>query len=238
MPSPQSEMIAIAVKQGVKELKFNFPENWGDLSFRQLHEIVKLKESETANNYELVRVILGLDKASFETLPIDFFLSLERVLLDWVSKEVDLQNKELPNVFWFRDKATLLPTNIGELSIAQYKDAQQIFTDLQELAKKQDREILESEMLGLYPLLLATYLQPILEGKEYNYKEADLLIADIWECAGLEVLAFANFFFHKVAHLRSGTKKGAQKFLIQESKYKLVMKVLRRVGALFLLLKN
>ena len=226
-------MIAIKVKQGDNELSFSFPENWAELTYKQFFEIIKLRENAKTNNFELIRIILGLEKEKFDTLPMDFFVALERVLLEWISQEVDFQKKELPEVFWLKDKPVVLPSNIGGLSIAQYKDSQELFLDIQSKAEKEGRELKESEMLELYPILLATYIQPILDSSEYSYKKADLLVADIWNCSGLDVLTFANFFFHKVNQLKSGTKGDVQKYLTPQSKYRQGMNLWQRAAALF-----
>lgn len=218
-------MIVITLKE--LNAKFNFPEAWEELTFTQLLEIIKLKESENMTNFELVRVLLGLDNKTFGELPHDLFVAFETVLLKWLATEVDFQSAVCPSSFRFNGTAYELPADIGKSTIAQYKDAQELFTPLQKEGVK------DSEVLALYPLLIATYLQPIVTNSGYDYTKAESLATGVWKCSGLDILNFGNFFLLKLNASRVGMSETAQKMLTPLSKSKLGTKIWRKLAALF-----
>jgi hypothetical protein len=124
-------MVQLTIKEGKEDLSFQFPEDWVELTFAQLLEIIKLREQNKANGFELVRVILNMNETDFGRLPHDVYLSLERVLLQWIKKEVDFSGAVYPSSFRFKGEAYTLPNDIGKQTIAQYKDAQNLFEPLQ-----------------------------------------------------------------------------------------------------------
>jgi len=204
---------------------FEFPENWGEISWANL---IKLINGELGN-FEVIQNILGLPQQTFESLPADLYNAFEKALLQLGDINVSLN--EPPVAFLFRGNVYNMSDDIGALPIGQYKDALHKIQKLGAEAKN-------IEIINLFPEIFSIYLQPKVTGKGYDSTEAKKLVKDVFECSGLDVLAFGNFFLQKATLLKNGSQKTLLTTNIQKNKKGLGMILLQKVLALFTPLKR
>lgn len=184
-------MLKVTLEKGVE---FSFPVAWEELTYRQMYDLLTLEES---SNYEAVRLILGMDFEKFYSLEKAIYDSLERALFLWVNNPIDYSAADVPAIFMFHGVGYSLPTEIGRQSIAQYKDVQSQISEL-------GAEATHLKIMALFPVIVATYLQPLID-EQYAYSKSQKLVDDVWNCNGVHVLQFGNFFLSSLKTLSLST---------------------------------
>lgn len=189
------------VKINYKENSFEVPESWEELSFFQLENILRTSEKD---DFEVVRLVLGMEKEAFYKLPKDLYFAL-RDSLAWANEKIDLTESE-SGVILFEGELYELPKDLGNESIAQYKDAQIGINAIGENATMLD-------VMRFYCKIVATYLQPLINKEGYDYTKAQKLASEIDKSPnnGLQILAFGNFFLRNLLNSKNGTPKIRQK---------------------------
>lgn len=172
----------------------SLPEGWQEVTFEKLYKFMGLKD---ANDFDVLSIMANIESVAFEKIRLADALTMQNAILVWINEPVDFTQSFAPNL-WFREKFYQMPDDIGSLPIGIYKDLQSEITAL-------GNEPTNLQVIALYPLIVASYLQYILDG-EYDYKKAEILAVEIKQkCAGLEVLAFGNFFLNNLALLKNGS---------------------------------
>lgn len=188
------------LKVKIQGADFNFPTCWEDLTYKQLYSIICLEDT---NNYETVRTLLGFNELDFYALQKSVYDALEASLLTWAVDNIDFGQNAPPEIFVYKEKGYALPNEIGRESIAQYKDLQSEISAL-------GTEATHLKIMALYPNIVATYLQPIIDG-QYGYSKTKKVADEVWNCRGIDVLAYGNFFLSNLKLLNPTTKPTLQK---------------------------
>jgi len=165
--------------------KVVIPTEANELTFEQYRKVLDAKD-----NFTLLEILTGVPKKAWRNCKdIDGFNEVVysiRKLFDLPeerSKHLHLKGK----AYWIPDDF-----DVGDCTLGQYEDVK---PELMKLFKEKDGEIqqpTEKDIVGIAPLLVATYIQGLED--EYDYKKARKLIPEIEKVSAWEVLTLANFF--------------------------------------------
>lgn len=109
-------------------------------------------------------------------------------------------NDTNPNLIWeYKGETYHLPKDINYSSIGQYEDMKAIIGGL--IDGKDPVELAEK-----YPVIVATYLQPLIQG-EYDHRKAEELSKELMEYPCEDISNTANFFLSKFFLLSNVTPR-------------------------------
>jgi hypothetical protein len=183
------------LKIKIGDIEFDLPEGWHEVTFAKLYKFMQL---ESVSNFAVLEVMSGLSLEVLNKMRTGDLLPLEASLLTWINEPIDFTISYAPTLF-FRGNLYQTPNDIGAMPVGIYKDLQAEISAL-------GNEPTNLKVIGLYPLIVASYLQPMLNGGEYDYKEAEKLVNEIAEnCEGILTIAFGNFFLANLAYLKNGS---------------------------------
>lgn len=183
------------LKVKIGDIEFDVPQDWHEVKFSNLYKFMQL---ENLRSFQILQAICGLSDDVINKMRIADLLPLEASLHEWINEAIDFSTSYAPILF-FRNKQYQLPEDIGAMPIGIYKDLQSEISAL-------GPEPTNLKVMALYPIIVASYLQPMLNGGEYDYLEAEKLKTEIAEnCEGVGVIAFGNFFLAKLIYLKSGS---------------------------------
>lgn len=174
---------------GHEEHSFSIPQGWNEVSFKQLIDIAKAK-----NDVERFSALTGL---SPELLQIDELVDF----YVWIDHNTSWRNEPFPandtnpNLTWiYKEDYYTLPKDLNFASIGQYEDMKHTVGEL--IDGKEPIELMEK-----YPLVVAIYLQKLIDG-EYDYNKAVELSEELLEYPCEDISNTANFFLSKFLRLR------------------------------------
>jgi hypothetical protein len=150
-----------------------YSECWHNLSVKQYQEFLRWepeKPIEDRNYFELFSILAGKKYASFK----DTYENQQTLwnIVNWII-ETPLPGNELPKVLQIEGRETIdVPREIKYLSIGQNICARQVIDKALVFKNKQTGEFLDADC---YSMVVAIYLQPLLEKAEFDLKKAKAL---------------------------------------------------------------
>lgn len=176
---------------GQDTLKVRIPENWDDVSFKEIQLLTNEKDE-----LKRLTILTGIPFNLWDKYPdlADFYVWVSDKLL-WANS-FDEEDSNL-EVFILEDEIFNFPKDVGVLSIGLYKDIQS------EAHKNKDN------ILSIYPLICASYYQIMKDG-EYDYSKAEKYVGMFEDQPCKKVYNSGGFFLSKVKGLKSGMKTGAR----------------------------
>lgn len=193
--------------------QYSFPESWEEATLDQLLKI----NAGPSTVLEIISIFTGEPQEELsKSKDFKAFEEIEQVL-SYLSTPIQFKFSEKPSKFVFKGEEVTLPSDIGELSIAQYQDLKFVCF---EFYKEEGEEIDVIRRLQMYVKAVAVYLQPIADKADYDFKRADEIEKEIYNCSAVEVADWGNFFIRKFIELRDGILKDVQTLTIQQQKQK------------------
>jgi hypothetical protein len=192
---------------------FNCPDSWQDISIEQL---LKLNIGYT-RSLEAIAICTGISEEEWSR-STDYALldQIEQNLVFLTSQE-GLVLEDLPKEFVFKQFKVSPISDIGTLSIGQYQDLKDY---INEFYKQEGPEVDTIRRLSLYPKIVAIYIQPGIDTKEYDWRSAEEISKELFKYSAMEVSAWGSFFIGRLEELRSGIQKDVQKLVTTEKKLK------------------
>jgi hypothetical protein len=195
----------------------NIPESWEEVTLEQL---LKLNTGIT-RSLELISVFTIPEKELSNIKDLKLIEEIEQCLTFFTDIEgrdrmFEMVNDK-PTKFVFKGEEVALPSDIGDSSIGQYQDMK---FEVTEYFKEDGAEIDTIRRLAAYPKIISIYLQPIITKSEYDWKKAEEISKDIYNCSALEVARWGNFFILRFQELRHGILKDVQKLTTLQKKQK------------------
>lgn len=186
---------------------FRFPDGWHDVPFNVGRRIL----NGELEGVELFSALSGVDVKSIETsdapeviekflygfpflatLPTEDFPEIP------ISITIDGHNIYFPHV---KDGE---PFDFGKATVGQIEEMDNV---IQKHYKKKDNDkgLSLVEQMEIMPLVVAMYVQPFVQGTEYDTKKANKLAKVIEsQCSVKEVVNIAQFFFRKLYPSKDG----------------------------------
>lgn len=186
---------------------FNCPESWQDISIEQL---LKLNVGYT-RSLEAIAICTGISEEEWSRSTDYALLDHVEQNLVFLSSQDGLVLEDLPKEFGFNQFKVSPISDIGTLSIGQYQDLKDY---INEFYKQEGTEVDTIRRLSLYPKIVAIYIQPPIDAKEYDWRAAEELSKELFKCSAMEVSAWGSFFIGKFKELRNGIQKDVQKLVM------------------------
>lgn len=212
----------------LNEKEFNCPEKWDEITLEQILKI----NTGLARTIEAIVICTGISEEEWNR-------SNDLVLIEEIEQSLSFLNdptgcslEKEPNKIVFKGVEVSPFSDIGTKSIAQYQDLKLLVNDFH---LKEGDEVDIIRRLSLYPKVVATYLQPVIDNGEYDFNRVDELAKDLYNHSAMEVSAWGYFFIQRFIELRSGIVKDAQRLVTNQKKQRLdsLNSLKRWVGELF-----
>jgi hypothetical protein len=177
--------------------EYNCPECWEEVTLTQLLKI----NTGLTRVFEAVQVCTGINEKELSTS--NEFALIEQIdeCLSFIAfpRDLELETEQKEIVF----KGVKIPvfSDIGIKSVAQYQDMKHLVVDFHTV---EGEEVDTVKRLSLYPKIVATYLQPIIDQGEYDFKRADEIAIELYEHSAVEVSNWGHFFMLRFHELRNG----------------------------------
>jgi hypothetical protein len=209
------------------------PTGWHDVKYKDALHIIETQP----NAVQLFSMFSGMKEKEVEALnkqdDIYYFMrGFPFLETSPITKQPDIprtikykgESYSFPHVL-FDD-----PFDFGETSAGQIEDMKAIsITMTTELLNGEDRSLTPEEVYKLYPMVVAIYIQKIIE-KKYSYKRAVKMADELQnEMSFKEVVYMGNFFLLKLANLTNGLHKGLHRRSWIKKKLRLGFKTLTRI---------
>ncbi|HET6224651.1 MAG TPA: hypothetical protein VFF27_00135 [Bacteroidia bacterium] len=197
----------------LNEKEFNCPQSWAEITIEQLLKIT----AEVLKPMDAIVICTGITESEWN-LSDDFKLIEEiEQTLSFLNSNEGCQLEKEPKEIVF-NQFTMPPiSDIGTKSIAQYQDIKLLINEFH-LAEGEQIDTLRR--LSLYPKIVATYLQPIIDKGEYDYKRADEIAKELYNHSAMEVSSWGYFFIQRFLELRNGIVKDVQTLGMKQKKQK------------------
>lgn len=184
--------------------QFNCPERWEDITLEQLLKI----NAGVDNVIEAISICTGLSQEELaRSYDLVLMEELERTLMflkDATGLRLELEPKEI-----VLNGVKVSPfSDIGKLPTAQYQDLKILIAEFHE---QEGEEVDVIKRLSLYPKIVAIYLQPYIDNKEYDCEKADEYAKILYQHSAVEVSAWGYFFIRRFQELRNGILNDVQK---------------------------
>lgn len=204
-------------------LEVDLPLSWQSLPFKVGAALYKILQ-ETTSDIEILACLLQTTVQEIRA----FDNGVARKLIEqcaWVNTPFDFETCYCPTSFLFRGEGYSLPyTFLSGVGFGQFEDAKSYFRSLPEDATK-------LQMIEIYPKIVSTFLQPILQNCSYDYEKAESLFPEVEMCSFADVVAYGNFFLKIGLISKENTKKDAPRSTSRLSKFRQVTwKFLKRLG--------
>jgi hypothetical protein len=187
-----------------KGKEYNCPECWEEVTLTQLLKI----NTGLTRVFEAVQVCTGIDEKELSTS--NEFALIEQIdkCLAFLAATNSLVLESTPKEIVFNNVMVSVFSDIGTKSVAQYQDMKQLVVDFHTI---EGEEIDTVKRLSLYPKIVATYLQPLIDGKEYDFERADEIAIELYNHSAVEVSNWGHFFMLRFHELRNGIVIDANK---------------------------
>lgn len=198
----------------LKEKEFNCPESWAEITLTQLLKIM----AEPLKPMDAIIICTGIPESEWNKS--DDFTLIEEIefTLAFLSDQAGCELEKDPKQIVFKQYEIPKISDIGTKSIAQYQDVKLLINDFHLL---EGEEIDVIKRLSLYPKIVATYLQPIIDNGEYDYVRADEIAKELYNHSAMEVSSWGYFFIQRFLELRNGIVIDVQKLVMSQKNQKL-----------------
>jgi hypothetical protein len=210
----------------------NIPESWEEVTLEQL---LKLNTGIT-RSLELISVFTIPEKELSNIKDLKLIEEIEITLSFFANvtgrDQMFEKINDKPTKFVFKGVEVPLPSDIGDSSIGQYQDMK---FEVSEYMKEDGEEIDLIRRLSIYPKIISIYLQPIVTDTEYDWRKAEEISKELYNCSALEVARWGNFFIQRFLELRSGILRDVERLdTVQKNQKQGFLKSLKSsVGRLF-----
>lgn len=156
------------------------PMRWGELTFKQFYELRK-----DGDFLHLISTLSGLDRKVWEKCDD---LDLDQKLipyLDWMKTKFDGNEYLLPDQIEIAGKLYPRPKGIGLGTFGQKMELENAVSKAEAEGKQE---------FDVYAYLIALYMQPIIDGPEYDQEKVDKLVPAAMEVKIEQGWPLASFF--------------------------------------------
>ena len=219
-----------------EEINFRMPNDWSELSFKQLRSVYELILNQDENDLNLISILSGLDSDLLRYCEADaMYIKLKLDLADFSDNLPNLENLPLPETVRIDSKLYVVVNDIGHLPIE--------ILEYCRIKLLQYNQIEEKSVLDLLDLMLKIYAHYAYYIVNRKYASTDVNLdkdfqSIIANCLWSDVVGFASFFLKKSSELMNGTSLTLKHLNIRKTKLKRGLFGLVNVGALRLLLRN
>jgi hypothetical protein len=194
-----------------KGKEYNCPECWEDVTLTQLMKI----NTGITGVFEMIQVCTGIDEKELsQSNEFTLIEQIDQCLSFLAAKELPILELE-PKEIVFKGVKVSPFSDIGTKSVAQYQDMKQLVVDFHTI---EGEEIDTLKRLSLYPKIVATYLQPLIDQGEYDFKRADEIAIELYNHSAMEVSNWGHFFILRFLELRNGIVNDASKLLTNQKR--------------------
>ena len=219
-----------------EEINFRMPNDWSELSFKQLRSVYELILNQDENDLNLISILSGLDSDLLRYCEADaMYIKLKLDLADFSDNLPNLENLPLPETVKIDNKLYVVINDIGHLPIE--------ILEYCRIKLLQYNQIEEKSVLDLLDLMLKIYAHYAYYIVNKKYASTDVNLdkdfqSIIANCLWSDVVGFASFFLRKSQELMNGTSLTLKHLNIRKTKSKQGLFGLVNVGDLRLLLRN
>jgi hypothetical protein len=221
-----------------EEINFRMPNDWSELSFKQLRSVYELILNQDENDLNLISILSGLDSDLLRYCEADeMYIKLKLDLADFSDNLPNLENLPLPETVKIDSKLYVVVNDIGHLPIEILEYCRIKLLQYNQIPEE-ERSVLD--LLDLMLKIYAHYAYYIVN-KKYASTDVNLdkdFQSIIANCLWSDVVGFASFFLRKSQELMNGTKATLSLLNIRKTKSKRGLFGLVNVGALRWLLRN
>jgi hypothetical protein len=182
---------------------FNCPESWYDITLEQL---LKLNVWYT-RSLEAISICTGISEDEWSRSTDYALIDQVEQTLDFLSSHEGLKLEDVPQTIVLSGVEVPPISDIGTKCIGQYQDLKDY---INEFFLAEGEEVDTIRRLSLYPKIVAIYIQPLIDGGEYDWKKAEEYSNQLLNYSAMEVSAWGSFFIGKFRGLRNGTLKELQ----------------------------
>jgi len=179
----------------INDEKINCPERWEQLTTDQYQKIVGWdtdKELTDRDYFKLFNILSKREYPSFVDTPENQFTLLG--IVEWVLYQ-PFPYLELHETIEIRDRTIAVPREIKLLSIGQNIHARQEIDKAVVLRNRETGKLIDC---SCYSILVAIYLQPLVDGGDFDFKKAQVLEREIASMPIVEVRAIGFFLLNHV----------------------------------------
>jgi hypothetical protein len=198
-------------KRIINGKKFDMPDGWHDVSFKNGIRIIK----ENMNEMQIFSMFSNIPLKEIRELNSsnDIYYYLQG--FPFLRTLPVSDNPQIPRSVKYKGERYSFPHvllndeyDFGNTSVGQIEDMKAIIAKMnKEFIKDEDRVLTNLEVFEIYSYVVAIYLQPIIE-KNYSYARAMRMVEFIEnELSFKEVMNMGAFFLTKLTHSINGYQK-------------------------------
>ena len=208
-----------------KELSFNLPNGWNDVSFDLGLLIV---EKSPLSLSDVISILADLDKEKVRQIESKRVLDTIAEVFPFLQGLPDIQQPiTLPRFVYLSGEKLPVADNqkqrfdLGKLRVGQIEDMLHHINQVMQ----GEGEPSNVDILKLYAHLVAIYAQPVQNGNDYDYEEAMELRASIEaQLSIIEVMTIGAFFLRILLDFKSGNLTEWQPASLPLRKLRLALK--------------
>lgn len=195
----------------VNGIKKEIPTSWADIKFSEYELLTNMDELET------VGFFLGMTKKELKQYTEIQNYDMVVGALSFLTELPQPNNLDII----YDGKPLKYDLDVLDICIGQYRDAIEITNMIKPSLEESNKQI---------KLLIATYLQPIIDECPYDAAKVDILVNTISQKLSVQdYINIQSFFLNKLIKLKSGTKTTYTKLNIIKKKIWQVYQTLRNM---------
>ena len=217
---------------------FKFPDGWHDVPFDVGYQYLKGE----LKGLELFSALSGVDKKYLKNNDAPEVIQQFLYGFPFLSTPPIETNPEIPisiniggtNVFFPHVKEDE-EFDFGKATVGQIEEMSHVIQKhYKSVSEEEERDLSLIEVMDIMPLVVAMYIQPFVQGCEYDTKKARKLAKVVeTECSIREVMNIYQFFFRKFNHLGIGSRNKCQTLRLLTRKCKRAfMKLINFLGSM------
>jgi hypothetical protein len=175
----------------------SIPESWHEVTVEQAMKMLVCEDES-----EMVAVFINLPTHQVRlSKDLVSYFAIKNTISKFIQEKLPVSK---PTKFVFNKEVVQLPSDLGEATIGQYEDLKMLCNEY--FKGEQITDLNYS--LSFYVKMVAIYLQPVVDKSSYDYKRAEQLESDLYNCSVVEVAEWGTFFIQKFTELSNGILNG------------------------------
>lgn len=194
------------IKFKIEGKEYSCPTSWKDVTVKQFQE---LKAWDKKDFIKLLSIITGVEYSIiFKTSELDVDTKL-LPFLEFLKKPLDVNNLPAVSFLTIEGKQYDIPKNLDRYSFGQKIDATNAINDAIEKT---------GDVYNYISKVVAIYMQPIVQNRDYKTTEAVEFKSVIDKCSIVEAYTVASFFFRTFGVFSKEKPKPWYRRLMQNKK--------------------
>jgi hypothetical protein len=212
-------MTEYILKSNGEERKILFPQGYHDLTYGQL---IRLRMEPTNDIGQLLDILTGIPRAIWMQLSITEAAKIQKFLQWVIESPCKWEELKVPKTLHYKGVDYPIPADLGMDTFGQKIVLEaKISAIVSEMLKATGRTNMPdpkkfaeyaqhksaTQMMTLIPYIVAIYMQPRVQGKQFDESEITEIEYEILNCRAVEVYPIGNFFIQSlIVSAQSGAK--------------------------------